>query len=76
MAQIPKGRLGKGPKINHYIGTVPSIFQLVYKDSLAKVGSVYSNIREIQIIRSPMILRRSQVAGKKKPAKKQSQTSV
>ena len=27
---IPKGRLVKGPKINQYVETVPSIFQLLY----------------------------------------------
>ena len=27
---IPKGRLVKGPKINQYVGTVPSTFQLLY----------------------------------------------
>ena len=32
MAQIAKGRLVKGPYklINQYVGTVPSIFQLLY----------------------------------------------
>ena len=27
---IPKGRLVKGPRINQYVGTVPSTFQLLY----------------------------------------------
>ena len=26
---IPKGRLAKGPKINQYVGTVPSTFHLL-----------------------------------------------
>ena len=30
MARIPKGRLVKGEHFNQYVGTVPSIFQLLY----------------------------------------------
>ena len=29
LSQIPKGSLVKGPKLNQYVGTVPSIFQLL-----------------------------------------------
>ena len=29
MAQIPKGRLVKGPEKNQYVGTVPSTLQLL-----------------------------------------------
>ena len=29
MAQIPTGGLVKGPKINQYVATVPSCFQLL-----------------------------------------------
>ena len=29
MAQIPRSRLVKGPYINQYVGTAPSIFQLL-----------------------------------------------